>query len=342
MTDLNGFYHGINLGGWLSQCNHTKQHYDTFICENDFKIIKDWGFDHVRIPVDYNPVQDKDGNFIESGFVYIQNAIDWAKKYGLNAILDLHKTQGFSFDDGENESGFFESEKYQSRFYELWEEFARRYSKYETMLCFELLNEVTSKKYCKVWNKIANNCIEKIRKISPSIRILIGSYMNNSVKTVKYLDPPHDSNIIFNFHCYEPLIFTHQGAPWIPKMDHNFRMPFNSKFSDYKKFTQQNINQEGDNFSRCNLNETPDENYFENLFSEAISFAEKYDTSLYCGEFGVIDRAAPEEALKWHKTINAVFEKHHIARALWSYKKMDFGLADEWCRSIRDEILKLK
>ena len=76
MTDLNGFYHGINLGGWLSQCNHTKQHYDTFICENDFKIIKDWGFDHVRIPVDYNPVQDKDGNFIESGFVYIQNAIE--------------------------------------------------------------------------------------------------------------------------------------------------------------------------------------------------------------------------------------------------------------------------
>ena len=85
------------------------------------------------------------------------------------------------------------------------------------MLCFELLNEVTEQSYSKAWNAIAKKCIERIRKIAPEIRILVGSYWNNHVAAVRDLDAPFDKNIVYNFHCYEPLIFTHQGAGWIPK-----------------------------------------------------------------------------------------------------------------------------
>ena len=136
--------HGVNLGGWLSQCNHTKERYDNFISFEDIEKIKGWGLDHIRVPVDYNLVEDEDGNYKEEGFAYIQKAIDWAGKCGLNMVLDLHKTYGFSFDSGEKEEGFFENEAYQERFYKLWEEFARRYGSYRDRLCFELLNEVTS------------------------------------------------------------------------------------------------------------------------------------------------------------------------------------------------------
>lgn len=341
MTNMNGFKHGINLGGWLSQCNHTKEHYDSFIHADDMKVIKDWGLDHIRLPVDYNLVQNKDGTFKEEGFVYIQNAIDWCKAVGLNMILDLHKTAGYSFDDGEKEAGFFENEKYQSMFYDLWTQFAKRYAKYEDMLCFELLNEVTSKDYCKIWNKIANTCIEKIREVSPSIRILVGSYWNNHVGAVRDMDPPHDENIVYNFHCYEPLIFTHQGAPWIPKMDHSFRMNLDAPYSDYDKFTKANINQEGDAFDKYDSKSTIDVAYFENLFEDAINVAKERNVLLYCGEYGVIDRADPKEALKWFKLVNKVFEKHNIGRAVWSYKKMDFGINGEWISEVRDEVLKL-
>ena len=44
---------GINLGGWLSQCNYTLERYETFITEKDFQQIANWKFDHVRIPFDY-------------------------------------------------------------------------------------------------------------------------------------------------------------------------------------------------------------------------------------------------------------------------------------------------
>lgn len=341
MANLNGFMHGINLGGWLSQCKHTTEHYDSFIHADDLKVIKSWGLDHVRVPVDYNLVQNKDGSFKIEGFKYIDNCIAWCKAAGLNMILDLHKTAGYSFDEGEQETGFFENEKYQKMFYSLWEEFAKRYSKYEDMLCFELLNEVTSQEYCKIWNKIANNCIETIRKVSPTIRILVGSYWNNHVAAVRDMDPPHDENIIYNFHCYEPLIFTHQGAPWIPKMDTSFRMPLNSTYADYDKFTKANINQQGDKFSKYDGNATPDVSYFFNLFEDAIKVAKERNVLLYCGEYGVIDRAEPKEALKWYKMISEVFNKYNIGRAAWSYKKMDFGFEDEWISPVRNDLLKL-
>ncbi len=54
MRDFDGYKKGVNLGGWLSQCgnNYNKEHYDTFITEKDLETIKQWGLDHVRVPVD--------------------------------------------------------------------------------------------------------------------------------------------------------------------------------------------------------------------------------------------------------------------------------------------------
>lgn len=101
-----GFEHGVNLGGWLSQCDYSKDRLEHFIVEEDIKRISDWPVDHVRLPIDYNVLQDQDGTFIESGFEYVRKAIHWCRKYGLNIILDLHKTAGYSFDQGEKEAGF--------------------------------------------------------------------------------------------------------------------------------------------------------------------------------------------------------------------------------------------
>ena len=341
MTDMKGFMHGVNLGGWLSQCNHQKSHYEEFIIEKDLQIIKSWGLDHVRLPVDYNLVQNNNGEFLEEGFVYIQRAIDWCKNAGLNLILDLHKTLGYSFDKDEKETGLFGIEKFQKCFYELWEQFAKRFGKYESMLCFELLNEVTEQSYSKAWNAIAKKCIERIRKIAPEIRILVGSYWNNHVAAVRDLDAPFDKNIVYNFHCYEPLIFTHQGAGWIPKMNQAFRMKFDCTFAEYDKFTKENIEQPGDNLARYDQQAKPDYTYFEKLFADAIKVAEERGVRLYCGEYGVINRCEPEELVKWYKAISEVFNKHGIGRAAWTYKNLDFGLSDKWIESVRGEVLKL-
>ena len=83
------------------------------------------------------------------------------------------------------------------------------------------------------------------------------------------------------------------------------------------------------------------EETFEKLFAPALAKAKEHGASLYCGEYGVIDVVAPEDAVKWFRVINAVFEKHGIARAVWSYKQMDFGISDPRWDAVRDELLKV-
>ena len=309
-----GFYRGVNLGGWLSQCDYSEDRLNHFITEPDFEKIASWGLDHVRIPVDYNVLENEDGIYNESGFTRIENAIGFAKKYGLNTVIDLHKTAGFSFDVGEQESGFFESEKYQERFYKLWEELAKHFGKYSDYVALELLNEVTEQHFIDAWNRISCECIKRVRTYAPDTLILLGSYWNNSPEAVKDLEKPYDDRVIYNFHCYSPIEFTHQGAPWVDIIDQDARFHFED------------------------MEITPE--YFEGLFAEAMEKAKENGTTLYCGEYGVIDRAEPEDALKWFKTINSVLEKYQISRAAWSYKEMDFGISDIRMDGGREELVK--
>ena len=339
MKRFEGYQRGINFGGWFSQCDNSEERYDSFIDEADFKTVKDWGLDHIRIPVDYNLVQDLDGSFKRKGFNRLRRCIELANKYDLNMILDLHKAIGYSFDEGEREEGFFDNEKYQEYFYELWEEFARSFGYYDN-IAFELLNEVTEEEYCQKWNAIAKTCIKRIRKFAPDIRILIGGYHNNSVLAVKDLDPPYDENIVYNFHCYNPLVFTHQGAYWIKQMDHDFRMKFDAPQKEYLKHIDEIFGGWREELIQ-DSEEKIDESYFERLFAQAIETAEQRNVALYCGEYGVIDLAEPEETIKWFRCINKVFEKYGIGRAVWSYREMDFGIVDAHYDGYREELIKL-
>ena len=339
MRIFTGYQKGVDLGGWFSQCDHTEQRYETFITEADFAVIKSWGCDHVRLPVDYELLEDRDGAPREAGYVRLDKAIGWARENGLNMVLDLHKTAGFSFDPGEREAGFFESEKYQARFYALWERIARRFGKYADMLAFELLNEVTEKEYGPVWNRIAAECIRRIRLIAPDVNILVGGYWHNSAVSVKDIDVPVDEHIVFNFHCYEPLIFTHQGAYWMPAMDRSFRIPVTATFGEMGA-----ADKEQGTFSCAGYEKWPPETtlspaYFEAFFREAVAAAEAKNVPLYCGEYGVIDNATPEDTLRFYACIHAAFETCGIGRAAWSYRQMDFGLSDPRMDGVRQALL---
>ena len=308
MKEWKGFRKGIDLGGWLSQCDYSEDRLENFIKEEDIAKIASWGLDHVRLPVDYNVVE------LPNGYGYIDRAVEWCRKYGLNIIIDIHKTRGYSFDAGENQSGFFDSAELQEYFYSMWETIAGKYGNNEH-IAFELLNEITGEVFIDEWNRIVKECIKRIRVIAPDTVILVGSYYNNSVTTVSALDKPYDDKVVYNFHCYDPLEFTHQGAYWTDLIDREKRVSFEESGTS--------------------------SGYFEELFGPALKTAEENGTLLYCGEYGVIDVVAPEEALKWYKAINRVFEEHNIGRSAWSYKQMDFGISDERMDGVREELLKV-
>ena len=336
---------GINLGGWLSQCEPTVERYETFIKEEDFKIIKDLGFDHVRVPVDYNLVEEEDGTYTD-GFKYIERAILWAKKYNLNMILDLHETYGFVFDD-DTKVEFFSDRAVRERFFKLWETFAHKYAKYKDMLAFELLNEVTKEEFGPIWNETIIEAVERIRKIDKDVKIIFGGTRNNSLSDLVKLPVIKDKNLIYTFHCYEPLIFTHQGAYWIPTMPLDFRIDYPIKKEELIKAKNGPLKgvyerwggEEGFYFGLTE-DEYISRNIFEKLLENVLKFAKDNDLTLYCGEYGVINLADVNAKVRWYEDIHKVLEKYNIGRALWSYREMDYGIIDDLNKDVLKDIVK--
>ena len=340
MKVWHGYQKGIDLGGWFSQCVHTEEHYDSFITAEDFPVIRSWGADHVRVPVDYDLLEDEQGVPKERGYERLERTVALCRENGLNMVLDLHKTAGFSFDPGEHEAGFFESAAYQERFYALWERLAARFGKYSDMLAFELLNEVTEKEYCDTWNRILTECIRRIRAFAPETWILVGGYWHNSALAVKDIAAPYDGRIVYNFHCYEPLIFTHQGAYWMDTMDTSFRIGVGATFGEMDEAGKKQLAGTCAGLDKYPAETTLSPAYFEDFMAEAVRSAEERGVPLYCGEYGVIDRASPEDTLEWYKLINAAFTRYGIGRAAWSYRRMDFGISDPRMDAVRAELLK--
>ncbi len=342
MREFKGYTRGINLGGWLSQADETtKEHYDSFITEADIKAIAEMGLDHVRLPVDYTLIESEQGEMIEEGYVWIDRAVRWCEEYGLNILIDMHNTFGYTFDplakDADREI-FFHEEALQNRFYTMWDRVSSRYGR-RSNTAFELLNEVVSPNVVQEWNEIISRAIDVIRKNAPEAWIVAGGVRYNNVTSVPMLDRPKDEHIVYNFHCYEPLVFTHQAAYWVEHMPEDFRADYPLRAGEYASLSEPFADEMVQAIRRVN----PDSkgvNIFEELFAPAVEAAERNNAPLYCGEYGVIDRAPDDAAVRWMRDIHAVFEAHAIGRALWNYKQKDFGLIDPHYDRVRSEIIQ--
>ncbi len=331
---------GLNIGGYLSQCRHEIPHYESWITEEDIKKIADWGFDHVRLPVDYEVLQTADGTPVPRGYGYIERVAEWCKSSGLDMIIDLHKTFGYDFNDaGDAErNGLFASEALQTRFVELWRGIAEHFAHYEH-IAFELLNEVVEDENAEPWNNLIARTVAAIREIAPKTPIIYGGICWNSSQTLRLLEKPADENIIFTFHFYEPMIFTHQKAGWVKNMDMSRIVAYPDDMAVYRRESFE-MGGQGNTIYSAKA-DTVGIELIRELVKPAVEAARNAGVKVYCGEFGVIDEAPAEDTLRWCKDVDAVFRENGIGCALWTYKEMNFGLAGEHYDGIRSELIKL-
>ncbi len=344
MKTFKGFLKGVNLGGWISQFDkYDTHHFETFIQKEDIKYIASLGYDHVRVPVDYNVLEDEEGQIMESGFAYLENCRTWCEEFGLNMLIDLHECYGYSFDPLKKDMDrkkFFYDEALQARFMNLWREIATRFKDYPNQVAFEPLNEVVLAEVKDAWNVVLANYIKLMRSICPDAYLIVGGVCYNNVLSVPLLEVPLDDKIVYNFHCYEPMVFSHQGAYWVEDMPQDFRIGYPKTLEEYRK-TSQALSQ---NLAGAIFEEGISEigqGFFEDIFAPALAKAKKDNVALYCGEYGVIDLANNEDKIRWLEDIHAVFKKYGIGRALWNYKEKDFGFVDERFASIKDRFIEV-
>lgn len=73
-----------------------RNHYDNFITEDDFAEIASYGLNHVRIPFPYWGVKTYSGDpYIKlNQLAKLKQAAQWAAKYNLNILIELHTVPG--------------------------------------------------------------------------------------------------------------------------------------------------------------------------------------------------------------------------------------------------------
>ena len=123
-----------------------EQHRAEYITERDFVTIKGMGLNTVRIPVPYFIFGDREP-FI--GCIdRLDNAFNWAERYGLKILIDLHTAPDSQngFDNG-GISGvckFFQEPEEIEFVYTVLERLSQRYGQREGLWGIEILNEPVS------------------------------------------------------------------------------------------------------------------------------------------------------------------------------------------------------
>ena len=344
MRIFEGFQKGINLGGWLSQFEvYDEKHFESFITRDDIRNISALGFDHVRVPVVYILLEDEEGSRREYGYSRLKSCREWCAEFGLNMLIDLHECYGYSFDPlkkNMDRKRFFYDEALQKRFLALWRQIALCFRDCPDRVAFEPLNEVVLPEVADAWNQVASSYIREMRSIVPDSWLVIGGIRYSHVLSIPLLSLPLDDRIVYNFHCYEPLIFTHQGAYWVDRMPADFRIGYPKSLAEYR---EAGSFLDPDMAGAVCLEEVPEMGpaFFEYLFAPAVEKALRDNIPLYCGEYGVIDLADNRDKLRWLRDIHAAMDHLGIGRALWNYKEKDFGLQDERFSEIRDQFADL-
>ncbi len=248
-----------------------------------FKIIKDGGFDTVRINLYGFRQMDDKLRLNPTWFATLDGLVNEAVKQGLHVILDMH----------DYERCFEDVNRCRKQVLAFWEQVATHYRNAPDKVAFELLNE-PNRAMNDHWNALLVDALAVVRKTNPTRNVLIGPAFWNNISWLEKLElPADDRHIIVSVHYYEPHPFTHQGASWTPEYVNVSGIRWGTP-ADYAKIDKD--------------------------FDVAETWANKHDRPVFLGEFGAYDKAPQEDRIKYTSAVARAAEKRGWA---WSYWQFD-------------------
>ncbi len=306
--------------------------------EDDFKWMSDWGFDFVRIPVQYpcyinfDQGSDKEKrispeevvSFNEQAIVEIEKLVYLANKYKLHVSLNLHRVPGFCINAGFNEPfNLWKDNDAQLALYAHWEMWAKRFKNISgKMLSFDLINEPCfredmndqfgSRKAIpgELYRQIVQGCLEVILKQNPERLVLADGNNGGSAVTPEL----NGLQVAQSCRGYFPGDVSHYRAPWVWKNPDDAPKPV----------WPGAIN--GKNFSRKTL---------EDFYRPWIELIEK-GVGVHCGECGCYRETPHEVFLSWIGDVLSILTENNIGWAFWNFRG-DFGVLNSGRKDVNFE-----
>lgn len=219
-----------------------KEHRDTFITEQDFAFIKEQGIWLLRIPVPYFIFGDRPP--FNGCVEYLDKAFDWAEKYGLQILIDLHTVPGSQ--NGYDNGGLTGVCKWCKNPEEVefaltvLERLAKRYGQRQGLYGIEVLNEpisflvyATAPSTGKAVDKeeakgsgyvplpflenFYRNAYRRLRKILPENKTIVFHDGFRLRHWRKFFRKEHMKNVVLDTHIYifamESFVPIHM--PWV-------------------------------------------------------------------------------------------------------------------------------
>lgn len=327
---------GTNLSHWLSQNSQRGEERRKHIQEDDFARLDSLGFDHVRIPVDEEQLWDENGNKHPEAWKLLTDALHFAAKHRLRAIVDLHiiRSHHFNAEHDGTANILFTSEEAQAKLIDMWKQLSASLSKFSTdSVAYEFLNEPVAKDP-EQWNRLIAKVHHVLRGLEPNRTLVIGSNMWQGVETFKDLKvPAGDKNIILSCHYYSPMIVTHYKASWNNVGVYSGPINYPGVLISPDNF--ETINPDFRTYFGEN-NMKWDRNLMRKNIKQAVDVANRLGLPLFCGEWGVYETCNREVAYAWLRDAIAVFDEFNMSWASWCYDE-GFGFWDQKRHQFNDK-----
>ena len=136
------------------------------------------------------------------------------------------------------------------------------------------------------------------------------------------MEPVRDENVIYTFHEYNPMWFSHQGASWGTQGWVFLRgVPYPSNPQNIQAV----LAQEPDERTRLWVQRYGLERWDASRLGAEVAamaeWAQRRGVPLYCGEFGVYKPFAnPGMRATWISDVRTALESKHIGWAMWDWQ----------------------
>jgi len=270
--------------------------------EDDFRGMAEWGFDFVRLPMDYRCWTDPNDphKLDDKVLTEIDQAVEFGKRHGVHVSLNLHRAPGYTVAKPPEKLDLWTSEEAQELFDFQWSQFAKRYQGTPSkQLSFNLVNEpsrIPVDKYAKVVRRV----VGAIRAGDPK-RLVIADGLSWGSDPVLELA---DLGIAQATRGYFPMPISHYQASWV----------------------------RGERFPKPTWplkegNRTIDRDVLRNERIQPWKKLEAKGVGVIVGEWGAFNKTPHEVVLAWARDYLELWKEAGWGWALWNFRG-SFGIVD--------------